>query len=207
MTNQAHKTRRNAPSKLRITAGAFKNTPLKVPDSARPVMERVKLAIFSVIDEYVDGAECLDLFAGSGNLGIEALSRGASSCDFVDDDFFSIKYIRENLEKIQASFNAEIEFNTIKDDSLKYVANTDKFYDIIFIDPPYSQDNHKHLFKLINEIVKPTGIIVYLSNHTNKIHDNLEEINANLTVVDSRKYGITHVDIIKIKDKEHPVKL
>jgi 16S rRNA (guanine966-N2)-methyltransferase len=207
MTNQAHKTRRNAPSKLRITAGAFKNTPLKVPDSARPVMERVKLAIFSVIDEHVDGAECLDLFAGSGNLGLEALSRGAASCDFVDDDFFSIKYIKENLEKIQGSFGAEIEFNVNKEDSLKYVANSDKSYDIIFIDPPYDQNNHKHLFKLVNEIIKPNGIIVYLSNHTNKILEDLEEINANLTVIDSRKYGITHVDIIKIKDKEHEVKL
>ena len=193
--------------KLRISAGNFKNISLQVPESARPVMERVKLAIFSVINDYVADAACLDLFAGSGNLGFEALSRGAASCDFVDDDYYSIKCIKENVEKIESSFKPHMAVTVNKEDVLKYTANIDNTYDLIFIDPPYAQDNHKHLFKLIHEVDKVGTIIVYLSNHSNKIFETIESINPNLKIIDSRKYGITHVDIIEVKETEVEVRL
>ena len=207
INNKVSPSTRSVPFRLRITAGEYKNTPLKVPESARPVMERVKLALFSVIDEYVKNACCLDLFAGAGNLGLEALSRGASSCDFVDTDYFSIKYIRENIEKIEISFKTTLKAETFREESQKYIANTDRDYDLVFIDPPYDQTNHKHLFKLVHEIVRLGGIIIYLSNHTNHLYEKIGEINPNLEVIDSRKYGITHIDIIRVKTSKDEVSL
>jgi 16S rRNA (guanine(966)-N(2))-methyltransferase RsmD len=196
------KNAKGSTRKLRISSGQFKNIQLIVPESARPTMEKVKLAIFSLIDGYVENAQVLDLFAGSGSLGFEALSRGAASCDFIDNDYFAIKCIRDNIDKINATFQIELKSWNTKEDSLKYIANTDKNYTLVFLDPPYDQNTHKHIFKLLHEIVRPGGIIVYLSNHTNEIFEKLENINPNLEVIDSRRYGITHVDIIKVKSQE-----
>ena len=85
---------------LRISSGQFKNRKLNVSENIRPVRERVKQAIFSILDDKVENAFVLDLFAGSGNLGLEALSKGASKCIFVDDNFDSVKCLIENTSKI-----------------------------------------------------------------------------------------------------------
>ena len=183
---------------LRISAGQFKNTKLNVPDSARPTKERVKLALFSIIADKIENANCLDLYAGSGNLGFEAISRGASSCIFTDNDYFAIKSIKENADKLHAKSQNPLEIEIIRDDSLKYAANSADSFDIIFLDPPYDTTN-KHLFKVIDEILSPNGIIVYLSNHTNGISEDLGNLNPDLEVIDSRKYGMTYLDIIAKK--------
>src|SRR3990167_11346950 len=109
---------------LRISAGKYKNRRLSVPASARPVRERIKLAIFSILGDDILNKDCLDLFSGSGNLGLEALSRGAKSCVFVDYDYNSIQSIIENTAKL--GIQAEI----VKEDATKYVTNIHAHYDI-----------------------------------------------------------------------------
>lgn len=186
---------------LRITAGEFKNQKLGVPDSAKPVMERVKLAVFSIIGTDIIGAKCLDLFAGSGNLGFEALSRGATHCDFIEDDFFAIKSIKENHKKLEDKYQREIPAKIIKSEVLKYINNIYEQYDFIFIDPPYAEKHIVHIFKTIDEILKPGGKIFYFSENILNMSENLPKINESLKITDSRRYAKTLVEVLQVNQK------
>lgn len=178
---------------LRISTGQFKNKKIKVPQSAKPVRDRVKLAVFSIIGEKIANSNCLDLFSGSGNLGIEAISNGATSCTFVDDDYFAIKTIKENIENLNLG-NSDIS-KVIKDEAIKFISRYESTFDIIFIDAPYDLPI-KHVFKVLPEIMTNSSIAVYM--HGNKKAVDVETENHQLLVFDSRKYGITHVDFIKL---------
>ncbi|MEO6728533.1 MAG: 16S rRNA (guanine(966)-N(2))-methyltransferase RsmD [Candidatus Dojkabacteria bacterium] len=139
----------------RITAGTLKGRKLKVPESARPFTERVKITMFDLISEYIKDAKVLDLFAGSGNLGIEALSRGASYVQFVESEEKSIKIIRENL----ISMDLMNQTRVTNLDVFKFLKiNKDKF-DIIFIDPPFTMDFIMRFQELVNSLSE-NGIIV-----------------------------------------------
>lgn len=178
---------------LRVSSGELKNKKIKVPENAKPVRNRVKLAIFSIISEKIADSKCLDLFTGSGNLGIEALSNGADSCTFVDNDYFAIKAIIENIENLNLK-NPEIAKVT-KDEALKFISSYESTFDIIFIDAPYDLPI-KHIFKVLSEIMTNTSIAVYL--HGNKKGVDVKSENELLEIYDSRKYGITQVDFIKL---------
>ena len=121
---------------MRVIAGSAGGIRLAVPKSGvRPTMDRVKAAIFSSLGEAIIGARVLDLFAGSGALGIEALSRGAASAIFVEDDRQSAEAIEKNLAKtnLQGRVRDQDVF-----DFLRQRSNADKFQ-IIFADPPYEK--------------------------------------------------------------------
>jgi 16S rRNA (guanine(966)-N(2))-methyltransferase RsmD len=184
---------------LRISSGEYKNKKLKVPKSASPVRERVKLAIFSILADKVAGADCIDICAGSGNLGLEALSRGANSCTFVEEDYEAVSFIKENINNLSGmeanpnKFNEMDKAILIKSDMVRHIANDSRNYDIVFWDPPYEAPV-KHAFKYIHDLLKKDGIIVYLHSSDAKI--SISEINQDLRVMDSRKYGVTTVDFI-----------
>jgi 16S rRNA (guanine966-N2)-methyltransferase len=185
---------------VRITSGIYKNKRLKVPVSARPVRERIKLAVFSILEDYgIKDKFILDLFAGSGNLGFEALSRGASSCTFIDSDYESIKSIKENATAIGLLIESEeIEeenkaINIIKAESSKFIGKDTTHYDIIFMDPPYGAPVI-HILKNVHKILKPSGIVVYFYGSKQSL--NINEINVNLKTTDERSYGATKVDFI-----------
>src|SRR3990167_11038562 len=117
---------------LKISSGQFKNKRLKVPESAMPVRERVKMAVFSIIGEQIIDAQCLDIFAGSGSLGLEAVSLGAKSCLFLDTDYHAIEAILANKQSIVESFGQDFEerIQVKRDDAIKHTANTTEHYDI-----------------------------------------------------------------------------
>jgi 16S rRNA (guanine966-N2)-methyltransferase len=122
---------------MRIIAGEAGGRPLKAPpDGVRPTMDRVKAAIFSSLGELVPGARVLDLFAGSGGMGIEALSRGASNATFVDSNERCIRCIRENLKRggVDGSVQAL--------DAFRYLDlyAGEEMFDVIFADPPYAKN-------------------------------------------------------------------
>jgi 16S rRNA (guanine966-N2)-methyltransferase len=120
---------------MRIIAGSSGGIRLLVPRSGlRPTMDRVKAAIFSSLGERVPGARVLDLFAGSGALGIEALSRGAASATFVDSDRAAISAIENNLA--QAGLSGRVRRQDVFD-FLRQAGKADA-YDLIFADPPYA---------------------------------------------------------------------
>ena len=121
---------------MRIIAGSAKGFPIKMPKGTptRPATELVRGAIFSILTSSVDDwSRVLDLFSGSGSLGIEALSRGAGSVDFVDQESRCCAIIRENLEKTKLSDQARVHCSTVS----RAIATLEGPYNIILMDPPY----------------------------------------------------------------------
>ena len=117
---------------MRVVAGEFKGRPLRAPRGARtrPTADRVREALFSILGD-VSGACVLDLFAGSGALGIEALSRGAASAEFVDNDPAAVAAIRRNLDAVGA------EAQVRRRDVVRFLAAVQGRYDLVLVDPPY----------------------------------------------------------------------
>ena len=122
----------------------------------RPTSDMVKEAIFSIVQFELAGANVLDLFAGSGQLGIEALSRGASLAVFVDSSTDSVKVVRENLKNTGLAQNSRV----VAMDSFAYLGGCKDKFDIVFIDPPYSKDIIPQILPKVVEKVNENGIIV-----------------------------------------------
>lgn len=145
---------------MRVITGKARGVQLKTPDGmlTRPTTDRVKEALFSVIQFDIPGARVLDLFGGTGQLGIEALSRDAKSAVFVDAREDACKLIRENLKRTRLQENARV----IRSDYLDYLSRCREQYDIIFLDPPYAEVFLENSLNRITEIdiLHSGGIIV-----------------------------------------------
>jgi 16S rRNA (guanine966-N2)-methyltransferase len=124
----------SAPGRLRIIGGTLRGSRLDVADVAglRPTPDRVRETLFNWLMPVIEGARCLDLFAGTGALGIEALSRGAAQVDFVETDMRLAPLLRENLMRLK-----QIAF-VHRRDALQFLTATDARYDIVFLDPPFT---------------------------------------------------------------------
>lgn len=138
---------------MRIIAGKAKGTRLVPPrdKSVRPTLDRVREALFSILGSDIEGALFLDLFAGTGANGIEALSRGAAHCDFVDSDSRSLELIRENLKKTGFVDSAGVFQADIPDGSVS-LRSLRAPYDIIFADPPRDFCRETELFTMIHDL-------------------------------------------------------
>lgn len=145
---------------MRVITGKARGVQLKTPDGllTRPTSDRVKEALFSIINFDIPGAKVLDLFGGTGQLGIEALSRGAQSAVFVDAREESCKLIKENLKRTKM----EKEGRIIRSDYMAYLERCRERFDIIFLDPPYAESFLENSLKRITEIdiLQSNGIIV-----------------------------------------------
>ena len=177
---------------MKIISGKYKGRNLDGHnlDGTRPTMERVKESLFAIIQNYLDGAVVLDLFSGSGNLGIEALSEGASFAYLVDYNKKASDTIKRNLNTIGIK-DAEV-INLDYKKALNYLK--DKKIDLIFLDPPYKTDFIEQSIKLIDEynILSDEGLIICENDSLDKIvyPDNYE-------VVKDRKYGDKWVVILR----------
>ena len=145
---------------MRVITGKARGIQLKTPEGmqTRPTADRVKEALFSIINFDIPGAKVLDLFGGTGQLGIEALSRGAASAVFVDAREDSCKLIRENLKRTKLEQDAKV----IRSDYLDYLNRCREQYNIILLDPPYAEVFLENAIKRITEIdiLQSDGIIV-----------------------------------------------
>lgn len=144
---------------MRIISGRARGTKLFAPDGldTRPTLDRVREAVFSMIFDRTDGARVLDLFAGSGAMGLEALSRGAVECDFADIAPKACECIRQNLEK------THLEGGRVSNTDYKLFLNKcTSGYDLIFIDPPYESGYYSTALDIISErgLLNKDGIIV-----------------------------------------------
>ncbi len=145
---------------MRVISGKARGARLKTPAGmeTRPTADRVKEAMFSIIQFDLPGAKVLDLFGGTGQLGIEAVSRGAKEAVFVDHSQQACKLIGENLRLV----HMEKEGRVVRGDYLTFLKNTKEKFDIIFLDPPYAEVFLENALKLITEIdiLQSNGIIV-----------------------------------------------
>jgi len=193
---------------IRITSGTAKNKKIKLPDVAgiRVAQDKVRQAIFSIIGDEIVESTCLDLYSGSGAMGIEALSRGASYCDFVDKEYKAFGTITDNIKN--AGFeNSLVEdeekpyilerFNVHHMEAAKFASKTGDKYDIIFADPFYDDLKLKYLFECVEKILNENGTIILMHGAKLDVAETLS--NTNLQETDTRKYGATHVSIIKHK--------
>ncbi|MBE6979236.1 MAG: 16S rRNA (guanine(966)-N(2))-methyltransferase RsmD [Ruminococcaceae bacterium] len=145
---------------MRVITGKARSVQLKTPDglTTRPTTDRVKEALFSIIQFEIPTARVLDLFGGTGQLGIEALSRGAKSAVFVDAGEPACRLIKENLRRTKFENEAKV----IRSDYLDYLKRCREKFDIVFLDPPYAEVFLENALKCITEIdiLETGGIIV-----------------------------------------------
>ncbi len=145
---------------MRVITGTARGVQLKTPDGmlTRPTTDRVKEALFSIIRFDLPGAQVLDLFGGTGQLGIEALSQGAARAVFVDEREEACALIRENLRRTRLQQNARV----VRSDYLEYLRRCREQYSIIFLDPPYAEVFLENALNRITEIdiLQSNGIIV-----------------------------------------------
>ncbi len=145
---------------MRVIAGSARGIVLKTPEGqkTRPTTDRVKEAMFSIIHFDLPGARVLDLFGGTGQLGIEAMSRGAESATFVDQAEPACRLIRENLKRSGFENAGKV----VRGDYMEYLRRCREQYDIILLDPPYAEVFLENALKCITEIdiLRSGGIIV-----------------------------------------------
>ena len=143
---------------MRVITGTARGTKLFSiqGNKTRPTSQRIKEAQFSVIQFLVEGSVVLDLFAGTGQLGIEALSRGAIEAVFVDNDDDAIKVIRNNLKKTYFTNKAKV----VKSDVFRYISNLRREFDIVFVDAPYGIKHTSRVVQMIGSHIAENGIVL-----------------------------------------------
>ncbi len=179
-------TKQNEPE-IRVSAGKYKGKKLLAPEieGFRSVQDKAKQAVFSIIEpQNIQDSTCLDLFSGSGVMGIEALSRGAAFVDFVDNNYTACGKIMENTQNCEIeSYLYEIHLL----DSSKFVIKTDKTYDFIFCDPFYNDTKHKHLFQNISQVLTKKGYFIFFHSVDFDPKELAEA--GNLKTNSTRKFG------------------
>lgn len=185
---------------MRVITGCARGSILKAPKgyNTRPTSDKVKESLFNIIG-YIDEEDVvLDLFSGSGGIGIEFLSRGAKACYFVDEDESSIKVINENLEKTRLIDKAFVYKNRVGK-AIKLISNKNTKFDYIFLDPPYNKDLVIDTFKcLINEKLLYDNSIIIVE-HEAKLE--LPDEVCDLIKKDYRKYGNTSISFYEKKEE------
>lgn len=177
---------------MRVITGKSKGSKLIAPKGlhTRPTSDKVKEAIFNILGDIPNKSQVLDLFAGSGNIGIEFLSRGANTCYFIDNDINSIKSIKDNLERTRLIEQAFIYKNTAEK-ALNILSSKGIVFDFIFLDPPYEKEIIVPILEKIsnNKILSNKGTIII--EHESKLL--LPEYINDLIKKDFRKYGGTTI--------------
>lgn len=178
---------------MRIISGKARGTRLKTGDSdkVRPTKDVVKEAVFNMIMDFPQNARCLDLYAGFGNLGLEAASRGAEKVTFVEIDRKNCDIIKENIEITHAESVCEVICNKAR----SFLGYTNQKYDLIFIDPPYDSDEYdKAIKKLITQDCLINPAIIVVEYYTREKPDiNLDEF----LVLREKEYGKTGILLLE----------
>lgn len=183
---------------VRITAGSAKGRKVGVrkafygkggDDELRPTSEKVRQALFNILRNKIEGCSFLDLYAGTGAVGIEALSRGAEGVTFVDNNSIRVSVIKELVVK----FGFEGRADVLRDEAERFIMRTDSAFDIIFVDPPYASDQSERILPLIAEsgCLNAGGLVIV--EHFSKKSPDLSA--GNLSLFKTYKYGDTSLSI------------
>ncbi|OEG00347.1 16S rRNA (guanine(966)-N(2))-methyltransferase RsmD [Vulcanibacillus modesticaldus] len=179
---------------MRVIAGIAKGRALKsvLGKNTRPTTDKVKEALFSMISPYLNGGLVLDLFAGTGGLGIEALSRGMDHAIFVDYDRNSVNVVKANLEMCGFTDRAEVYRNDFKR-AIKALNKRQLLFDLIFLDPPYKMEILEKIIRnlVTSDLVSSGGIIVAEHDAKLRLPDKIES----LKVIKQTSYGSIGVTV------------
>jgi len=186
---------------VRVIGGSARSVPLYEvrTTTTRAMTDRVKTSLFSVLDPRLPGAHAVDLFAGAGSIGVEALSRGAASCIFVESDRACLRTIQRNLERTRLADRAEIigrdAWRAVRD-----LAERGPFADIVFLDPPFRYGKSPERARLTelaariaDGLLLPNALLVY--HHEFDTPGDLAV--PNLAVADQRRYGRNIVTLLR----------
>lgn len=181
---------------MRVITGIAGGRKLKSPEgeAVRPTADHVKQAMFNILQFDLEGRRILDLFGGTGQLGIEALSRGAREAVFTDSSRTSIQLIRENLKR------CGLEGKVLQTDAFSYLARGEKF-DVIFVDPPYDGGLYQAILERINAVDNLTegGIIVCEA----RAGTELPELSAPYCKLRERRYGNVKICIYSKSEQNY----
>jgi len=175
---------------MRVISGTARGTKLNSIEelSTRPTLDRVKESLFNIIKDKIEDSTVLDLFAGSGAIGIEFLSRGCKKAYLCDKSNKAINMINQNLEKTRLKQNA-IVLNMDYKKCLQEIVSQNVTFDIIYIDPPYKEDIAVKSVEMILslKLLKEEGIIIIETDEKEREIDNLKKLD--IEIYDCRKYG------------------
>lgn len=175
---------------MRIITGKAKGCKLKTPKgmSTRPTADRIKESLFNILNADIAGTHVLDIFAGTGNLGLEALSRGAIDAVFIDQSVDSVNIIKQNAEHTKLTDATEI----IKCDvftAMKKLQRLGKKFDVVFCDPPYNKNLCQKALLLFDEMDLLTSEALVIMEHA--AEDSLELNLQNIVLFRNQRYGTT----------------
>lgn len=179
---------------MRIVGGKYRHRLINWPgdmEITRPTKDRIREAIFSVLS-FIDGYKSLDLYAGSGAMGIESISRGCSYCAFVDSFNLAIRTIQANLSSLEVPRN-EYELFAMTDlQAINKFKNNNTSFDLVFLDPPYKEGKYNEIIDILinDKLIKEKGIIVCEADHTLSFDEN------SFTKIKEYKYGPIYVYIL-----------
>ena len=187
---------------MKITSGKYKYRNIEIPRGIRPTTEKVREAVFSMIMQWLPDAEVLDLFAGSGAMGLEALSRGAAGCTFVEMNRHNQKVLMSNISNCGADNEAAViggDFELALDGMQSRKEKT--VFDIVIIDPPYEKTEYyaAAMMKLQEHSLVDDGSIVVCEHlYDNKLLDTY----GKLIKIKEKKYGTIGVDLFVVDNRE-----
>lgn len=188
---------------MKVIGGAARGRKLKVPKglAVRPTAARVKESLFNILPHDFSGLRVLDLFAGSGNVSIEALSRGAIEAVLVDESTRSAAAIRENLTRLELNCRAQVWVAPVAR-SLRKLNKAGEKFDLIFLDPPYEKNLVTRTLEAIGQsaLLKPAGIVVV--EHSGR--EATKPIYGDLILNDRRRYGDTFLSFFHRQETVKP---
>lgn len=179
---------------MQVIAGKYKGRKLISLDTieTRPTLSRVKESMFAIIDEHLYDARVLDLFAGSGSLGFEALSRGAEEVVFVDNNPKYKNVLEKNLARVTEKHSIIIDNF---DSALTRLSKINSKFDVVFLDPPYNSDFGDKAIKLLTHLkLLSKGAIIVYEQDSKKCLQNAPEL---FIIKKSKKYGLAQVTILE----------
>ncbi|MBI4312061.1 MAG: 16S rRNA (guanine(966)-N(2))-methyltransferase RsmD [Chloroflexi bacterium] len=183
---------------MRITGGVARGIPLTAPKGAslRPTSDRVRGALFQIVRDAVEGARALDLYAGTGALGIEALSRGAASCDFVEQDGRLCQAIRQNLERAGFSDKGQVHRARVEQ-ALRFLKGP---FQLVLLDPPYALAGAAEIMDGLGRLPLLAQEAVVVLEHGSR--DAVQEDYGGLHMKTQRKYGDTSLSVYALTPSE-----